>query len=449
MTSIFRPRTLLLLVGDLLIFTLALYLSLYARTLVLPSQAVFLEHLLPFSMLFVGWVLVYFVAGLYESRSIILARRALSGTLLVAQTINMALAALFFFSVPFFGIAPKTLLVVYLAVSFLLVLAWRALLFPRLGLSRTEPAVLVGESQEIEDLARAMNRAHRAPVRVAQTVSPSQPELARFIIAAMEIHQARVVVADFDDARVSAAFPHMYNLLSVGVRFIDALTVYEDIFGRIPLSRLNSAWLARNVSRSANTFFYDVLKRAMDIAIALPVALVSLLVYPFVIAAIKFDDGGPIFILQDRMGHNGEVMQNRKFRSMRRNDLDLTSDSHKQNKITRVGAFIRKTSIDELPQLWDIVMGRLSLIGPRPELPSGAKFYEEHIPYYGVRHLVRPGLSGWAQLYHRADPHHGTDVEETRNKLSYDLYYLKHRSLLLDITIAAKTIRRVLLRGNA
>lgn len=449
MQTALRPRTILLLVGDLFFFALSLYLSLYLRAFELPSQQFLSLHVYPFALLFVAWVFVYFIAGLYESRSVILARRALSGTLLVAQAINMILAALFFFFVPAFGLAPKTLLVIYLIVSFCLVLAWRVLLFPRLGVAKTEAAILVGEGQEIDDLARAMNRAYRAPVRVAQVLSPAEPELTRAILTAMEVHRAEVVIADFDNSRVSGAFPQMYNLLSAGVRFVDALTTYEEIFGRIPLSRLSTAWLARNVSRSANTYVYDILKRIMDIGISLPVAVVSLVVYPFVIAAIKLDDDGPVFIRQDRVGQNGEVMHNHKFRSMQRNDLDLTSASHKENKITRVGAFIRKTRIDELPQLWDIVMGRLSLIGPRPELPSGVKYYQEQIPYYGVRHLIKPGLSGWAQLYHHADPHHSADVEETRNKLSYDLYYLKHRSLLLDVTIAMKTIRRVLLRGNA
>lgn len=447
MTTDFRPRTLVLFLGDIASFILALWVSLYLRTLELPSGGLFASHLVPFSLLFVAWVGIFFIAGLYENRSIILARRAFSASLLVAQSINLLLAAVFFFFVPLFGIAPKTLLVIYLPVSFALVLAWRVGLFPWLGLQRTESAVLVGEGSETDALASAMNAARHAPVRVVETVRPEEPDLSRAVLAAMERHRARVVLANFDDARVASAFPHIYNLLSVGVRFVDALSTYEEVFGRIPLSRLDTVWLARNVSQHPG--YYDVLKRAMDLCVAFPAAIVSLVVYPFVIAAIKLDDGGSIFIRQERVGQNGEIIYNHKFRSMQRNDLDLGNASHRENKITRVGAFIRKTRIDELPQLWDIALGRLSLIGPRPELPSGVKIYEEQIPYYNLRHLVKPGLSGWAQLYHHQDPHHGADTEETRNKLSYDLYYLKHRSLLLDATIAVKTIRRVLMRGNA
>lgn len=449
MISIFRPRTLALFLGDLLFFSLALYISLYLRTFDPVTQEVFLAHLYPFSLLFVAWFLVYFIAGLYESRSIILARRALSATLLVAQTINMAIAALFFFSVPAFGLAPKTLLVIYLAVSFLLVLYWRVVLFPLLGLQKTEDAIMVGSGQEIEDLAHAMNVAHRAPVHIAARVPAETPDLSRAIIAAMEDHKARVIVADFTDARVNSAFPQVYNLISLGVRFVDALPVYEELFGRIPLSALNERWLARNISRYSESY-YDVFKRALDIVVALPALLLSLIFYPFIMLAIKLEDGGEAIISMPRVGEDGRIFNFYKFRSMSGNDHgNYGQDGASKLVVTRVGRFIRASRLDELPQLWNLLRGDLSLIGPRPELPALVALYNEEIPYYGVRHLIKPGISGWAQLYHHADPHHKAAVEDTRDKLSYDLYYLKHRSLLLDIIIAMKTVRRLLLRGNA
>lgn len=449
MISIFRPRTLALFLGDLLFFCLALYISLYARAFEPVSRETFLEHLYPFSLLFVAWVLVYFIAGLYESRSIILARRALSATLLVAQSVNMGLAALFFFFVPAFGIAPKTLLVIYLVVSFLLVLYWRAVLFPLLGLQKTERAVLVGSGKEIDALAYAMNAAHRAPVHIAHTIPAEVAGLSGAIVAAMQEHKARVIVADFTDPRVNAAFPHIYNLISLGVRFVDALPVYEELFGRIPLSVLDERWLARNVSRYSQTY-YDALKRLLDIVVALPALVVSLVFYPFIIAAIKLEDGGETIISMPRVGEAGRVFNFYKFRSMTGNDHGKYGEAGSSKlTVTRVGRFIRASRLDELPQLWNLLRGDLSLIGPRPELPALVKVYEEEIPYYGVRHLIKPGISGWAQLYHHADPHHKAAVEDTRDKLSYDLYYLKHRSLLLDIIIAMKTVRRLLLKGNA
>jgi lipopolysaccharide/colanic/teichoic acid biosynthesis glycosyltransferase len=117
--------------------------------------------------------------------------------------------------------------------------------------------------------------------------------------------------------------------------------------------------------------------------------------------------------------------------------------------VTPVGRIIRTSRVDEVPQLWNILRGDMSLIGPRPEFPALVAEYVKEIPYYNLRHLVKPGLSGWAQLYYHQDPHHAADVEATKMKLSYDLYYLKHRSLALDATIALKTIRRLLVRSNA
>ena len=113
----------------------------------------------------------------------------------------------------------------------------------------------------------------------------------------------------------------------------------------------------------------------------------------------------------------------------------------KENYVTKVGSFLRKTRIDELPQLWDVLMGQLSLIGPRPEFGDAVQKYASEIPYYNVRHIIKPGLSGWAQMYHQNHPHHGTDFKETQNKLSYDLYYVKNRSFMLDVKIAIKTLK--------
>src|SRR3569832_1525685 len=177
MPPAFRTRKANLFIGDLVFFSLSLWFSLFLRAFDVPSQELFLAHLVPFSILFLIWAFVFFVAGLYESRSIILARRDLSTTLMVAQTINIAFAALFFFIIPYFGITPKTLLLIYLIVSFLLVLLWRAFFFPWLGLQKTENAILVGEGSEIEQLKAALNMAHQAPARIAQVSSPASPTL--------------------------------------------------------------------------------------------------------------------------------------------------------------------------------------------------------------------------------------------------------------------------------
>ncbi|MDE1925233.1 MAG: exopolysaccharide biosynthesis polyprenyl glycosylphosphotransferase [Patescibacteria group bacterium] len=445
MQTALRPRTFILFAGDLFFFIFALWLSLYLRAFEAPSRELFLQHLAPFSLLFVVWVAVFFIAGLYESRSIILERRALSATLLITQVVNVAIASLFFFYVPIFGIAPKTVLLIYLAVSFLLVLCWRAVLFPTF-LQHTEPAIVVGEGNEIGELVEALSRARRAPARIVSVISPG-PALAREIADTIRAQHIRIVIADWSDPRVAGIFPGLYNYLSAGVRFFDAIALYEDVFGRIALSRIDDRWIARNVSRYAHTL-YDSFKRMMDIIIAGLAGVVSLVLYPFLALAIVIESGFPVFIAQERVGEDNRPMKIYKFRSMTRNEVDL-SVGMQDNRVTAVGKFLRATRLDELPQLWSIVRGNLSLIGPRPELPSGVALYEKEIPYYDVRHLIKPGLSGWAQLYQDNHPHHGEAVEATREKLSYDLYYVKHRSLVLDLVIAMKTIKKLLTRSGA
>ena len=216
--------------------------------------------------------------------------------------------------------------------------------------------------------------------------------------------------------------------------------IYEDIFDRVPISLLKYNWFLENISTQPRGT-YDTLKRIMDITVSLPLILVSLVFYPIAWLAIKLDDGGPLLISQERVGKRGRIIHLSKFRSMERNDLNLGSATHAENKVTRVGKILRDTRIDELPQLWSVLKGDLSLIGPRPELPAGVAHYTEEIPYYNVRHLIKPGLSGWAQIYQEEHPHHGLDSLGTASKLSYDLYYIKNRSFLLDIKIALRTIK--------
>lgn len=449
MLSIFRPRLLALFLGDIFFFIFALWLSLFLRAFELPSGDLFIAHLAPFSILFAVWTVVFFVAGLYETRSILLGRRAISVSLLVAQTVNVAIAALFFFFIPLFGIAPKTILFIYLVVSFLLVLLWRVALFPWLGLQKPENAIVVGRGEEVFNLVQALSRAHRAPARIAAVIDPASASLLQEVRHAIEVHKARFLIADLSDARISTMFPELYNSLSGDIRFFDASTLYEEVFGRVPLSKINEEWVTQNASRYAHTW-YDSIKRLMDIVAGVVGGTLSLIVYPFIMLAIKLDDRGPIFIAQDRVGQDNQLVHIHKFRSMSGNDNGTYGESGMtQLQVTRVGLFLRASRLDELPQLWNVLVGSLSLIGPRLELPSLVAQYEKFIPYYGVRHLIKPGLSGWAQLYHYADPHHAVDVEETKMKLAYDLYYLKHRSLTLDIVIAIKTIRRLVMKSNA
>ncbi len=445
----FAPRTAILFVGDICFFIFALWLSLFLRVMDPPSQAVFVDHLVPFSLLFIVWIMVFFIAGLYESRSIVFARRALSDTLLWAQGINLTIAAIFFFFVPIFGIAPKTLLFIYLVVSFGLVLLWRAFIFPWLGLQKPERAIVIGSGAEMEELMLALKNAHRTPAQVVVHIDPVVENLPKMVSEAMHTHHPRFVIADLGDSRITNAFPQLYNYLFSRVRFLDAAELYEEVFGRIPLSRIDESWIARNISRTTH-FLYDVFKRIVDIVCALGIGGVSLIFYPLIMIAIFIEDGGAPFVSLPRVGEGGRVFNMYKFRSMNGNDQgSYGALGATKLTVTKVGKYLRAWRLDELPQLWNILVGDLSFVGPRPETPTLVATYEREIPFYGVRHLIKPGLSGQAQLYYHGDPHGTTDVYATKMKLSYDVFYLKHRSATLDLSIFIKTIRRILIRSNA
>lgn len=436
----------ILLIGDIGVFIASLWLTLLARYQMPPSSALFNQHLVPFSLLFVAWIVVFFIAGLY-GRYTRLFRYRLTATILYTQTINVCIAALFFFFVPVFGIAPKTNLLLYLPISFALIFLWRVVIFPQLHLGRRLKGVLIASGADVDALVADVSGDDRYPFVFEHFIDTSRAPAHVVIQQACRVaaeESISFLVVDFSNSAVTAALPIIYDAAFQKHRFalVDVVDLHQEIFHRVPLSLLRYEWILQHVSSSR---LYDIVKRAIDFCAAVIMGSVSLLVYPFVMLAIKLDDGGDIFITQRRVGKFQRPIDIIKFRSMSGNDDGVygeggTSKLH----VTRVGRWIRLLRIDELPQLWNVLRGDLSLVGPRPELPAPAAHYSARIPYYNARYFVTPGLTGWAQIKYDTVPRHGIDIEKMKEKLSYDLYYLKHRSLLLDLFIIFQTIRVVL-----
>ncbi len=436
----------LLLLGDIVIFTVSLWLSLLVRFGEAPSGQLFSDLLLPFSILFVIWCLVFFIAGLYEKHTILFKRR-LPTRIINTQIFNSFLAVVFFYFVPYFGVTPKVILFIYIVISLTLISIWRIYGEKLFGLKVKEPAMILGRGPELSLLFQEVNNNPRYGLDFVSFFDLDRDNLSDFqkdIIGKINSSNISVVVLDLQNENLKKNLSYFYDLLFSKIRFVDINSLYEDIFDRVPLSLVGYNWFLENVSLSQNVA-YDAFKRVTDAAFAFVLGLISLVFYPFIYLAIKLDDRGPVFIIQERIGKNNKLVRFIKFRTMSFNDNEST-ENKKDNRITRVGGFLRKSRLDELPQLWNVWKGDLSLIGPRPELPALAKIYEKEVPYYNVRHLIPPGLSGWAQLYHENHPHQGANVEETKNKLSYDLYYVKNRSLGLDFKIALKTIMALLSR---
>jgi lipopolysaccharide/colanic/teichoic acid biosynthesis glycosyltransferase len=181
------------------------------------------------------------------------------------------------------------------------------------------------------------------------------------------------------------------------------------------------------------------LKRSFDILFSFLGLLFSIILFPFITLAIKLDSPGSIFYFQERVGFNGKEFILYKFRSMKESPDQYKEPWRERDgkQITRVGRFLRRTHLDEIPQLWSILKGDLSFVGPRPEWEKLAKNFEKEIHFYSLRYLIKPGLTGWAQLNYPAS----TSTEEAREKFKYDLYYIKNRNFFMDLGIILKTVR--------
>lgn len=443
-----RREPLILFAGDLLAFCLALWLSLALRYGSIPSIPLLYQHAVPFFVLFVFWVLAFFIAGLYEKHTLVF-KGKLPALILNTQIINSFIAVSFFYLTPFFGITPKTILAMELVIFSLLIILWRIVLVPLFGLRQRENAIIIGAGPEMKELLAEVNGNERYNITFFSSVDLEQIDGIAFqeeVIEKVYSEGISSIVIDLKSEKSKKILPSLYNLIFSNIRFFDMNKVYEEIFERIPLSLLEYNWFLENISASPKVT-YDFLKRVMDIAVSSVLGFISLVFYPFIWLAIKLDDGGDIFIIQERIGKNNCIVKILKFRTMSVDDGG-EGDSDRDKKITRVGKYLRASRIDEFPQLWSVLKGDISLIGPRPELPKLANLYEEQISFYNIRHLIKPGLSGWAQLYQENPPKFAEDYGQTKTKLSYDLFYIKNRSLVLDIAITLKTIKILLSRGG-
>ena len=452
-TSVNRLEALILFVGDVIILYASLWATLFLRNARVPSPEEWSRHLSAFAILFAVWLLAFFIAGLYEKHTAIFQKR-LPGIILNTQIVNSIIGILFFYFIPYFGITPKIILFIYLIVSFVLIALWRLYGF-RLVIDRVRhPAILIGSGVEMKELLHEVNENPRYGLQFVSSLYLGDDlsdadvlDFKRILVSRVYTEGITTIVIDTKHEKIGAILPTLYNLIFSGVRFTDMHKVYEDIFDRIPLSLVQYGWFLENISVTRK-FTYEFLKRVMDILIAAPLFLLSLFLLPIVVIAIAIEDGGELFVIQERVGRNNKPIKIIKVRTMTGSDKgnEVLKSRH---KVTKVGRFLRKTRIDELPQLWNVLRGDLSLIGPRPELPAMVKHYESEVPFYNIRHLITPGISGWAQIYHESHPHHGTNVEETRTKLSYDLYYIANRSFFLDLKIALKTLKTLMSRAGA
>ncbi|HST12253.1 MAG TPA: TIGR03013 family XrtA/PEP-CTERM system glycosyltransferase [Terriglobales bacterium] len=264
------------------------------------------------------------------------------------------------------------------------------------------------------------------------------------VASSQRVH--RVIVA-MPDRRGTFPVQELLELRLNGVRIEEATSWLEKISGRIEVEQLYPSWLIFADGFRFSTSF-NLMRRALSMTVSLVLLLVVLPFLPFVMLAIKLDSKGPILYRQKRVGRAGSTFFCYKFRTMRQDaeaDTGPTWAGDDDPRITRFGKFLRSSRIDEIPQLWCVFKGHMGFVGPRPERPEFVEWLTKEIPYYGVRHAVRPGITGWAQVRYK----YGNTIEDAKEKLQYDLFYIKNASLGLDILIMFQTIKIVLLGRGA
>ncbi len=436
-----RREAPLLFFGDLFFLSAALFLSMAVRYSQIPDSYLLTIHFAPFSFLFLASTLVFFIAGLYEKHTLLM-KETLPATILYAQITNILLAAAFFFLAPFFEIQPKGFLFIYLVLSVGLVSFWRMYLFPLVARSKPESAILIGAGDEADELFEEVNGNTRYTIQFTQRYLPESVETRESFVSLLSSHGATTVVLPFSVFKDPALSAARGEMMRAGFQFIDQADIYEELFDRVSFSSVDERML-----QVQESVVYGAVKRIIDIGLSLFALIVLSPVLAAVAVVLKFGEARNAFIFQERVGRNNRLIKIIKFRTMLFDDAG-DPEKQKMNRVTEFGAFLRKTQIDEMPQFFNVIMGELSLIGPRPEIPSLVAEYEKQIPFYGARHVLQPGISGWAQIKHASPPKWKLDVEATRNKLSYDLYYLKKRSIILDSIVILRTIQILLSRAG-
>jgi sugar transferase (PEP-CTERM system associated) len=328
-------------------------------------------------------------------------------------------------------------------------------------LAPRERLLIVGTSPGAVALARELHAMRgQIGVELVGFVDPDpakvgQPVFNPGVIGSLEDIPAIVrargvdrVVVSLSEARGTLPMDKLLEMKLEGVSFAHLASVYEEYTGKIAVDNLRPSWFIFGDGFRHSAWLATV-KRSMDVGLALVGLVLALPLMAVVAAAVWLTSDGPVFYHQRRVGQHGRVFTVHKFRSMHHNAEAATGAVWSQGaldpRLTTVGLFLRRTRLDELPQLWNILKGDMSFVGPRPERPEFVTQLTQDIPYYGQRHAVRPGLTGWAQVRYT----YGASVEDALMKLQYDLFYIKNLSLALDMFILFSTVKTVLLRRGA
>jgi len=400
-----------------------------------------------------------YYAELYELRKLTDRRELFVRILHALAAASFLLAAIYFwFPTTIIG---RGVFLIAAVLVIALVVGWRlAFEWMTVQVGPSERLLLVGTSSASVALARELFERRQElgaeivgfidtdPLRVGETVlNPRVLGTVEDIPAIVRARSVDRVVVSLADARGKLPMDKLLEMKLEGVGFDHLASVYEEYTGKIAVENLRPSWLIFS-SGFRGSAALKAIKRTIDV-VAAGVALIVLAPVMLIVGiVIRLTSDGPVLYHQERVGLHGRIFSVHKFRSMHVDAEACTGPvwaSPNDTRVTPVGRFLRRMRLDELPQLWNVVAGQMSLVGPRPERPNFVAQLTNEIPFYGQRHVVRPGITGWAQVKYT----YGASKEDALEKLQYDLFYIKNLSIALDVFILAETIKTVVLRRGA
>lgn len=445
--SLSRFKASILCIGDILLLYLSLALALFVRYNVHATEVFALQFSLllsPFTIIFLVWVVVFYLADLYDPKNL---KNDLDfyRSFLTVLFINALLATAFFYVFTFYGIAPKVILFILLAIFAATDLIWRYLFNRYSGAVGTKENVFMIIPNDKPEMANEVIDFIKTNPQLGYDIKYQLKEGQdyRNLSNIIKDNNIDLIVIPTRCIKQNPGLAkEIYLNLSLGIGFMNLSEFYGSIFRKIPLSELEETWFLEHIVHPHH--FFDVIKRFFEFVEALVLIILLSPIFLLIVVLVKLTSSGPAVYKQIRVGKNEKLFTLYKFRTMR-TDAEKSGPQWSQGsddpRVTKFGRFLRYSHLDEMPQLFNILKGDIYFIGPRPERPEFVKQLKERIPYYDIRHLISPGISGWAQINYR----YGATVEDAVQKLQYEIYYMENRSFVFDLVIVAKTIKMLFL----
>jgi len=336
---------------------------------------------------------------------------------------------------------PKTNLLIFGAVSFLFLYFWR-MRVRTLFVRNASNTIVLGSTPLLSSTVQFLKENPQVGFNITEWIQIVTKETLESLPEKITKTDSRLIVIQTNALTNPTTLATLYKLLPLETSVMTFPNFYESVFEKEPIDELNESWFIEHIT--VRRPIYDMVKRTTDIIAAILIIIIFFLPSFIIALLIKLSSRGTVFYSQTRIGKNNIQFTLYKFRSMH---ADAEKDgaqwsTQNDDRITKIGKFLRYTHLDELPQAWNMIRGDISLVGPRPERPEFIKTLEKEIPFYNIRHIIRPGFTGHAQVNYR----YGASIEDSKEKLAYDIYYIKHRSTITDNFIVLKTVKMIFVK---